>query len=133
MLLGIDEAHVLVPWGHEFHIAYHQIGSLHKWLPQHVARVAVTATLAPGKDFTALLEALQLGGRGYHCVRLSSERQNVCTVVSELSRGLNGYVFLTLTLFSNLVSRLLSIAAQLTWDSESQCMDGRNIHLVASG
>ncbi|KIL65291.1 hypothetical protein M378DRAFT_24106 [Amanita muscaria Koide BX008] len=93
VLLGIDEAHVLVPWGRDFRVAYRQIGSLHKRLPSHVARIAVTATLAPGKDFNALLEALQLKGEGFHCVRLSSERPNVRTVVTDLSRSLNTYTF----------------------------------------
>ncbi|KAF8716103.1 hypothetical protein AX14_012422 [Amanita brunnescens Koide BX004] len=93
VLLGIDEAHVLVPWGHDFHVAYRQIGSLHKRLPSHVARIAVTATLAPGKAFNALLEALQLKDEGFHCVRLSSERPNVRTVVTELSCSLNAHTF----------------------------------------
>lgn len=93
VLLGIDEAHVLVPWGHDFRVAYRQIGSLHKRLPSHVARIAVTATLAPGKAFNALLEALQLKDEGFHCVRLSSERPNVRTVVTELSCSLNAHTF----------------------------------------
>lgn len=93
VLFGIDEAHVLVPWGRDFRVAYRQIGSLHKRLPSHVARIAVTATLAPGKDFHALLEALQLKNEGFHCIRLSSERPNIRTIVVELSRSLNTHTF----------------------------------------
>ena len=130
VLLGIDEAHVLVPWGREFRVAYRQIGSLHKRLPQHVARIAVTATLALGKDFAALLGALQLGIIACAChlsVKMFVQLfQNYLAALTVMYSP-------TSTFFSNLVSRLLSIAAQLTWDSESQCMDGRNIHLVASG
>ena len=31
VLLGIDEAHLLVPWGKEFWKAYHQISLLRAW------------------------------------------------------------------------------------------------------
>lgn len=62
-------------------------------MPSHVARIAVTATLAPGKDVYSLLEALQLKNEGFHCVRLSSERPNVRTIVMELSRSLNTHTF----------------------------------------
>lgn len=41
VLLGIDEAHLLVPWGKDFRKAYHQMALLHKRLPKHTALVAV--------------------------------------------------------------------------------------------
>ncbi|RDB15447.1 Werner syndrome ATP-dependent helicase [Hypsizygus marmoreus] len=58
VLLGIDEAHVLVPWEKDFRQAYLQIGLLRKCLPSHVAIVAVTATLTPGPAYNSLCTEL---------------------------------------------------------------------------
>jgi superfamily II DNA helicase RecQ len=93
VLLGIDETHVLIPWGKGFHLAYQQIGLMHKWLPSHVAVVAETATLASGYDYDALYAALGIKQDKSHCIRLSSECPNVHTVFSKLSHGLNGNQF----------------------------------------
>ncbi|KAF8803456.1 hypothetical protein BYT27DRAFT_7109808 [Phlegmacium glaucopus] len=54
VLLGIDEAHLLVPWGKDFRQAYCQIPLLRKCLPSHTAIVLVTATLSTGHDFRSL-------------------------------------------------------------------------------
>jgi superfamily II DNA helicase RecQ len=49
VLLGIDEAYVLIPWGDSLP-AYHQVGLMHKRLPSHVIVVTVSATLTPGQE-----------------------------------------------------------------------------------
>ncbi|EFI27619.1 ATP-dependent DNA helicase RecQ [Coprinopsis cinerea okayama7 len=49
VLLGIDEAHVLVPWSQEFRVAYRQMAQLRHRLPKHCAlaskRVVYVASL----------------------------------------------------------------------------------------
>ncbi|KAF8056183.1 ATP-dependent DNA helicase RecQ [Lyophyllum atratum] len=92
-VLGIDEAHVLVPWSLEFRTAYQQILLLHRRLPDHVALVVATATLAPGPAYDALCSALDLRPGAFHCIRLSCERPNVRTVIQELGHSLSGYTF----------------------------------------
>lgn len=59
VLLGIDEAHILVPWGKDFRQAYHQISLLRLRLPSHTALIAVSATISPGTEFNSLCEQLE--------------------------------------------------------------------------
>ncbi|KAF5383193.1 hypothetical protein D9615_004911 [Tricholomella constricta] len=93
VLLGVDEAHVLNPWGEGFRPAYKQINALRRRLPTHCVLVAVTATLSPGKDYDSLCGALDLKPGRFHCVRLSSERVNVRPVLVELRHTLTGWDF----------------------------------------
>ena len=93
VLLGIDEAHVLVPWGKDFRKAYHQIFLLRRRLPDHVALIAVSATISPGPEFNSLCERLELKASKYHTIRESSERPNVQMIFKQLTHGLGGYQF----------------------------------------
>ncbi|KAF8955674.1 P-loop containing nucleoside triphosphate hydrolase protein [Flammula alnicola] len=93
VVFGIDEVHVLVPWGKDFREAYRQIALLPKRLPKHTSLIAVTATLSAGRDFYDLLAALELKEGQYHCIRLSSERTNVRTIFKTLTHTLGGYQF----------------------------------------
>ncbi|KAF9478507.1 hypothetical protein BDN70DRAFT_808755, partial [Pholiota conissans] len=93
VLLGIDEAHVLDPWGKDFRQAYRQIGLLRNRLPAHTSLVAVTATLCPGKETRSLCSALNLKPGAYHEIRQSSERPNVRMIFKTLTHGLGGYDF----------------------------------------
>jgi hypothetical protein len=94
VVYGIDEAHVVVPWSVDFRLAYHQAAILPKRLPDHVALVVTTATLAPGHAYDSLVySALSLKPGNFHCQRLSTERPNVRTVITELTHGLNSYKF----------------------------------------
>lgn len=93
VLLGIDETHVVVPWGKDFRQAYHQISALRRRLPSHTALVAVSATISPGKEFNTLCSTLELKCGQYHLIRESSERPNVRMVFKTLTHGLGGYQF----------------------------------------
>ncbi|KAF8187145.1 ATP-dependent DNA helicase RecQ [Pholiota molesta] len=93
ILLGIDETHVLVPWGKDFRKAYQQIGLLRQRLPSHTGLVAVTATLSDGNDFRELCAQLNLKDGMFKCIRLSSERPNVRMILKELSHPLGGSQF----------------------------------------
>jgi superfamily II DNA helicase RecQ len=93
VIYGIDEVHVLIPWSLEFRTAYHQVALLPKRLSDHVVLVVAMATLATGHDSDALFLALDLRTGKYHCQRLSTERPNIQTVITELGHGLNGYKF----------------------------------------
>jgi superfamily II DNA helicase RecQ len=93
ILLGIDEAHVLVPWGKDFRKAYHQIFLLRRRLPAHAALIAVSATISPGPEFNSLCERLGLKAGKYHTIRESSERPNVRMIFKQLTHGLGGYQF----------------------------------------
>lgn len=92
-MLGIDEAHVLVPWGKDFRQAYRQIPLFRKRLPPHTAIVTATATLSSGRDFTSLCNEFGFKPGQYHCIRLSSERPNVRMIIRELTHTLGGYQF----------------------------------------
>ncbi|KDQ59625.1 hypothetical protein JAAARDRAFT_192127 [Jaapia argillacea MUCL 33604] len=93
LLLGIDEAHVVVPWGEHFRQDYHQMGLIQKHLPEGVAFVAATATLAPGKEQDDLCGLLGLRKGHFHTIQLSCKHLNVRTVIRELTHGLSSYQF----------------------------------------
>ncbi|KAG6887537.1 hypothetical protein C0992_011878 [Termitomyces sp. T32_za158] len=99
VLLGIDEAHVLTPWGKEFRPVYKQIENLRHRLSKHCITVAVTATLSPGKETNALCKSLGFKAENsshrvkFHLVRLSCERSNVRTIIMELRTPLTGWIF----------------------------------------
>ena len=93
ILLGIDEAHVLVPWGKDFRKAYHQIFLLRRRLPAHTALITVSATISPGPEFNSLCERLELKAGKYYTIRESSERPNVRMIFKQLTHGLGGYQF----------------------------------------
>ncbi|KAG6818625.1 hypothetical protein H0H93_003378 [Arthromyces matolae] len=92
-LLGIDEAHVLVPWGVEFRTAYQRVSDLHKRLPEGVPLVVVTATLSPGAPYDSLCSALDLRKGEFHSLRLSCERPNIKTVILPAGHSLAGQAF----------------------------------------
>jgi superfamily II DNA helicase RecQ len=104
--LGIDEAHILVPWGKDFWPAYHQIALLHKRLPDHVVLVAGTATLALGHNHNALCAALGLKEGKYHAIQFSSEQPNVRQSFASSGMGLMDVNFQTLLGSLGLKSRL---------------------------
>jgi len=93
ILLGIEEPHVLVPWGKDFRKAYHQNFLLQRCLPAHTALVAVSATISPDPEFNSLCERLELKAGKYHTIRESSERPNVRMIFKQLAHGLGGYQF----------------------------------------
>ncbi|KII85950.1 hypothetical protein PLICRDRAFT_64754, partial [Plicaturopsis crispa FD-325 SS-3] len=73
MVMGIDEVHVLVPWGRDFRKAYYRTYSVWKRAPSHTRLVTGTATLTPGND--------------------TSARPNVRTMIHELGHSLDGFNF----------------------------------------
>ncbi|KAF9528831.1 P-loop containing nucleoside triphosphate hydrolase protein [Crepidotus variabilis] len=94
VVLGIDEAHLVVPWGKDFRKAYSRIAHLMRRLPSHTPVVSVTATLSE-KDEQELCTQLgyNMKKNEVHCIRLSSERSNVRLIFRELRHSLGGYTF----------------------------------------
>jgi superfamily II DNA helicase RecQ len=88
VLLGIDEAHIVVPWGKDFRQTYHQVLVLRRRLP---SLVAVSATISPGEEFNSLRSASDLKAGQY--IRESSERPDVRMVFKTLTHGLGWYQF----------------------------------------
>ncbi|EAU91758.2 ATP-dependent DNA helicase RecQ [Coprinopsis cinerea okayama7 len=92
VLLGIDEAHVLVPWSQEFRVAYRQMAQLRHRLPKHCAFAAVTATLTQ-KGLDDLCKELHLVPGSFHCLRTTIQRPNICTAVAELTHPITSTSF----------------------------------------
>lgn len=93
LLLGLDEVHVMAPWGDQFRPAYHHMANVHKQLPDELPIVAVSASLTPDGDVPRIRKLLGWKPDSYYTLRLSNERPNVRTVIQELRHGLVGFAF----------------------------------------
>jgi superfamily II DNA helicase RecQ len=90
ILLGVDKAHVLVPWaGCAISESIPPVAILRRRLPHRCAFAAVSATLtSAGLD--DLRRELGLRSPNFRCIRLSVQRPNVCTTITELTHSSNG-------------------------------------------
>ncbi|KAJ6487519.1 hypothetical protein DFH09DRAFT_1339391 [Mycena vulgaris] len=91
----IDEAHLINEWGLTFRIPFKLIGLFVRGpLPRTtMSVVALSATLAPGKDTQAVCDSLGLFGDSFHLIRRSNERLNIQFILQILTHGLAGYDF----------------------------------------
>ncbi|KAF6744432.1 P-loop containing nucleoside triphosphate hydrolase protein [Ephemerocybe angulata] len=92
VMLGIDEAHVLVPWSLSFRKAYGDVSQLRRRLPDHCTLAVVTATLTPD-GLKTLCTELGLKHDKYRCIRQSVQRPNIHTILTNLSHGLTSASF----------------------------------------
>ncbi|KAJ7483466.1 hypothetical protein FB451DRAFT_950968, partial [Mycena latifolia] len=73
-----DEAHLINEWGILFRIDFRTIGLfLRGRLPSSISIVGLSATLAPGKDTTAVCQTLGLFEGHFHMIRRTNERPNI--------------------------------------------------------
>ncbi|KAJ7478915.1 P-loop containing nucleoside triphosphate hydrolase protein [Mycena latifolia] len=89
-----DEAHLINEWGILFRIDFRTIGLfLRGRLPSSISIVGLSATLAPGKDTTAVCQTLGLFEGHFHMIRRTNERPNIQFTLQTLTHGLSGYEF----------------------------------------
>ncbi|KAF6763557.1 ATP-dependent DNA helicase RecQ [Ephemerocybe angulata] len=87
IMLGIDEAHVLVPWSQSFRKAYKHVSELRLRLPRQCTLAVVTATLTPA-GLAKLCAELDLKPDKYHCIRQSVQRPTVHTILANIGHSL---------------------------------------------
>ncbi|KAJ7743228.1 P-loop containing nucleoside triphosphate hydrolase protein, partial [Mycena maculata] len=89
-----DEVHLIKEWGADFRVDFRFIGLFFRGrLPATASVVALSATLAPGKDTSAVCQSLGLFDGQFHLIRRTNERPNIHFVMQTLSHGLSGYEF----------------------------------------
>ncbi|KAJ6524932.1 P-loop containing nucleoside triphosphate hydrolase protein [Mycena capillaripes] len=94
LYVSIDEVHLIYEWGADFRVDFRLIGIFVRGrLPRSVSVVGLSATLAPGKDTTAVCQSLGLFEGRFHMIRRTNERPNIHLVLQTLSHGLSGYEF----------------------------------------
>lgn len=93
IMLGLDEVHVIIPWGLDFRPAFHQIALIHKRLPSNVPIVAVSASLTLGKDLREICHLLSLKPGNHYRLMLSNERRNIRSIMNTLTHTLGGNHF----------------------------------------
>jgi superfamily II DNA helicase RecQ len=89
----IDEAHLIKLWGAEFRLVFKLIGLWVRGCLPPRSVVALSATLAPGTDTTAVCESLGFYSKSFHLIRRSNERLNIQFSMQVLTHGLAGYDF----------------------------------------
>ena len=90
-----SNVHLIDEWGNDkFRPLFHDIGSFFCYrLHEHVALVALLATLKPRKQVTSICKSLGLFGDTFHIVQLSNERKNTHMIVQPLEDSLSGNSF----------------------------------------
>ncbi|KAJ7488752.1 hypothetical protein B0H11DRAFT_1720310 [Mycena galericulata] len=90
----IDEAHLINEWGADFRVSFKMIGIFVRGrLPPSTSVVALSATLAPGKDTKDVCKSLGLYGDSFRLIRRSNERPNVRLSLQVLTHGLASLEF----------------------------------------
>ncbi|KAJ7776978.1 P-loop containing nucleoside triphosphate hydrolase protein [Mycena maculata] len=94
LFTAADEAHLIREWGLDFRPSFRMIGLFVRGhLPPSTSVLALSATLAPGKDTSAICQSLGLYGKSFHLIRHSNERPNIQFIIEPLTHGLAGYEF----------------------------------------
>jgi superfamily II DNA helicase RecQ len=89
-----DEVHLINLWGLNFRTAFKDIGLWKRSrLPISISVVGLSATIAPGKDTTAVCQSLGFFEGCFHMIRCTNERPNIHLSIQTLSHGLAGYEF----------------------------------------
>ncbi|KAK6985204.1 p-loop containing nucleoside triphosphate hydrolase protein [Favolaschia claudopus] len=109
LFAAVDEVHLIREWGADFRIAFNTIGLFFRGrFPPSTAIVALSATLAPGPETSAICNSLGLFPGAFHLIRRSNERPNVQLVMQTLTHGIGGEDFPDLLPYIN-SGRKLSI------------------------
>ncbi|KAK6975061.1 P-loop containing nucleoside triphosphate hydrolase protein [Favolaschia claudopus] len=91
---AVDEAHLIREWGANFRLAFNIIGLFFRGrFPPSTSVVALSATLAPGPETSAICTSLGLFQGNFHVIRRSNERLNVQIAMQTLTHGIGGWEF----------------------------------------
>lgn len=93
VLLFVDEAHLVVPWGEEFRLSYAQVPRLRTRIPQGIPTALVTATSRPGKGEDDLLKMFGFKNCNSKRIRHNDARTNIALAYITLTHGLDKYDF----------------------------------------
>ncbi|KAJ7098441.1 hypothetical protein C8R43DRAFT_1168127 [Mycena crocata] len=89
-----DEIHLINEWGLDFRKDFNYIGPFFRGrLPATTSILGLTATLAPGKDTTAVCNSMGFFPGHFHLIRNTNERLNIQFSMQVLSHGLSNWEF----------------------------------------
>ncbi|KAJ7593959.1 hypothetical protein C8J56DRAFT_884697 [Mycena floridula] len=91
--LGVDEVHLVIPWGAQFHQPFQQIAHARARLPDTAVVIALTATMRAGAPFRSVCKFLSIQENDFHLIRRSNLRPDIQMVYRELKSGLGGRHF----------------------------------------
>ncbi|KAI0781600.1 P-loop containing nucleoside triphosphate hydrolase protein, partial [Irpex lacteus] len=106
----VDECHLIDEWGRDFRTAYGAIKDTIPWLPTWTVRVGLTATLEPGRQTSAVMEALGFTDSNSHLDRRDCERRNIDIIFRPVQHSISTNEFLDL---DELISPNLEKAADV--------------------
>ncbi|KAJ7573715.1 P-loop containing nucleoside triphosphate hydrolase protein [Mycena floridula] len=89
--LGVDEVHLVVPWGAQFRQPFRQIALARSRLPDTAVLIVLTATMRTGLPFQSVCKFLSLGQ--YHLIRRSNLRPDIQIIYREIKSSIGGRRF----------------------------------------
>ncbi|KAJ7574897.1 hypothetical protein C8J56DRAFT_871901 [Mycena floridula] len=94
--LGVDEVHLVLPWGVSFRQPFQQIGYARARLPDSAIVIALTATMRTGPAFDSVCKFIALRQNNYHLIRRSNIRPDIQIIYREMKSSVGGKSFLEL-------------------------------------
>jgi superfamily II DNA helicase RecQ len=92
-LFCVDECHLIDEWGADFRKAFGTISQAIPWLPDWTVRLALTATLEPGRQTDVVTKALGLCPGTFYLDRRDCQRRNVAIIFRTIQYTHSGIEF----------------------------------------
>lgn len=88
----VDEIHLIYRWGPDFRLVYGTLATMRAQLPEWTVCVGLTATLEPGRETEAVVQAMGFKD-SFHFEKRDCERHNVDLIIREVKFPCSGYEF----------------------------------------
>ncbi|TFY62997.1 hypothetical protein EVJ58_g3507 [Rhodofomes roseus] len=89
----MDEAHLCDLWGADFRKAFSDVWTIRSRAPEHVAFMALSASVEPGRQTAQVLRCLGFRRGRYHMDRRDCERININIIFRDVQYAYSGYDF----------------------------------------
>lgn len=86
-LFCVDECHLVDEWNADFRKAYGSIADIIPWLPPWTTRLALTATLEPGRQTSVVTKALGFCDGNFYLDHRDCERYNIDIVLRKVQHA----------------------------------------------
>jgi len=92
-LLGVDEVHLMNPWGKSFRKVFEEVGWMCTRISKHVLIIGATVTLQEGSATTRVRMLLHFQDRQSHIIRRSNTKDGIHVLFRTMKTGINSVNF----------------------------------------